>query len=1199
MSLRKIFLVLLFLIFVNASVFAAVDEILIESRYAYVNEATSVFFSVSAIPDSFSEPELLRVSSQKYPDGIDFNVSKSSGNFVVISFSAESASLSDGIPTIPVYEDEKDIVTISAVGGSVSDSFIVDAVKPKNSAEISVTPENANFEHLGLYYSRTITVDYSDGEISDAETFIDKHIVYLVPVSKINNYKSEYIKKYEDANTVRTKEINSLEPEIPDGNYYVVIDAKDIAGNYSDPEDVRKTKVNVYFDNEPPSPLELKINGENIAPGPTATIYTDQNVFDLSLVLSDVSGIASGIMEVYLPNGKTVSDTSYESGFLISKNEFAQALLGHTIKTNERFIVKVSATDNVSNTIQGDLNIVVDLTPPSTPKKNTLSIEDYNKSVTITWEKDASSDPVSGLKEYRVYKSTSNFSKITNQTLVCTTDTKTYTCKDNVVKDLGKTMYYGIVAVDNVGNISDANTQSIWTGPDNCYLKINNDAEFTNDSNVDLKIEYSRDINSMAISCNNGNPTATEAKKTTSFNLTTGSGCSTKNEEKTIYVKVISKNDPKRFSVCSSNIIFDNTAPTVPTDLKATTQADGSVKLTWSASTESVEPDSITYRIYYSTTNNVTNAAEYKETSSTNYVFRYNQDLNLYFKVSAMDLRKNESALSSAVQGSVRKIGPMFTINVEPSNDVNGEIYVNSGIKTIEFTSDEELLGLPKISIKKANSNNFIDILSTYDSATKKGSAKTEFAFSGVNVIRITGTNTKNEKADSELEIIMDNTDPDFNFSYNLVESTIYEIGLYDLPDDIFKVEYSVNDQNVIYFKQLAKDYNFSEYDFSETPDGNYTMYIHVYDKALNKKTKTFDYEIDLIDEDKVDCDNLRAEITNKIYIQEEKIGWFKEIHIIDATLEKTINDKKTTLLTKRSEGNEKYSAKNYVSAKDDYQFCLDELQAIDELIPEIEIIKTITLPVIYDANVPVSLEQIKDQNISLKTKELYDSNIIQVERTIDALKVNTQNYFSAKLTIKNKGTTAKEITIIENIPKSFAKNISKLIFDKEVEILVVDPVIKYTFKIPPNGSEELVYKSIVPVTADNVEQKYNTITQEFNTNVPLIVDGNISSEQLNIKKPINMQFIIYVIVAIFVIIIIMLIIGAINNYKNKKLELKPDSQKMMYDYFGKQEKETPNKETTKTEDTKNQENEDKSKKSESDKFNEDYQFILSAIKKR
>lgn len=1194
MSLRKIFLVLLFLIFVNALVFAEVTEILIDKDYTYVNEEKSVFFRV--FDSSFPEPATLHVSSLKDSTGIDFNVNSQSG-FVKISFSADSASLSGaGTPTIPVYDDKKDIVTISAVGGSVSDSFIVDKVNPTNQATINIIPTPGR--NSDNFYSEKITVDYSGGEISDSETYIDKHIVYLVPVSKINNYKSDYIRKYEDANTIRTKDINSLEPKIPDGNYYVVIDAKDIAGNYSSPEDVKNTKVNVYFDNEPPSPLELKIDNKIIAPGPTATIYTDQNVFDLSLVLSDVSGIASGLMTVSLPKGGPLP-SNYDSGFFISKDEFADALLGYTIETNDRFIVEVSATDNVGNTSQGDLNVVVDLTPPTVPNKNELTIEDYNKTVTITWKAGASSDGVSGLKEYRVYKSTSNFSKVTKQTLVCTTDIKTYTCKDNVVKDLGKTMYYGIVAVDSVGNISDANTQSIWTGPDKCSLIINNDAEFTNDPNINLRIGYSSDVNSMAISCNNGNPTATEAKKTTSFNLTTGSGCSTKNEEKTIYVKVISKKDPKRFSVCSSNIIFDNTAPTVPTDLKATTQADGSVKLTWSASTESVEPDSITYRIYYSTTNNVTNAAEYKETRTTNYVYRSNQDLNLYFKVSAMDLRNNESALSSSVQGSLRKIGPMFTINVEPSNDVNGEIYVNYGEKTIEFISDEALLENPKVSIKKANSNNFIDILSTYDSATKKGSAKTVFAISGVNVIKITGTNTKNEKASSELEIIMDNTEPDFNFSYNLVEPTVYEIGLYDLPDDIFKVEYSVNDQNVIYSVKQAKDYNLSEYDFSETPDGDYTMYINVYDKALNKKTKTFDYVIDLIDEDKVECDDLRDKITNKLKILEDEIDWFREIHIIDATLEQTINDKKTILLTKRSEGNDKYSAKNFVSAKRDYQLSWEEIQAIDDLLPEIEIIKSVTLPVIYDANVPVSLGQINDQNISLKTKELYDSNVIQVERTIDALKINTQNYFSVKLVIKNTSNTSKEITIVENIPKSFAKNVSKLIFDKEVEILVVDPVIKYTFKIPPNSSEELVYKSIVPVTAENVEQKYNVITQEFNTNVPLIVDGNVSSEQLNIKKPINMQFIIYVIVAIFVIIIIMLIIGAINNYKNKKLELKPDSKRMMYDYFGKQEKETSNKETTKTEDTKNQEKDEKSKKSESDKFNEDYQFILSAIKRR
>ncbi|HOZ35517.1 MAG TPA: hypothetical protein PLK55_00860 [archaeon] len=1200
MFLRKVILVLLILILVNSSIFAAVSEITINSGYNYVNIGKSVFFTVTA--DSY--PALLHISSN-IDDGIDFNVQNSDGS-AVVSFSAQSASITEGIPTIPV--GDSDIVTISAVGGGASATFTVDAVEPTNSAVISVN-YNGGIPNYLNFYSGAITVDYSNGTISDSETYIDKHIVYLVPVSSLNNYSSAYTTEYVDTNAIRTKDINSLAvPIISDGNYYIVIDANDIAGNYSDSDAVKNTKVNVYFDNTEATISDVIIKDSSVGNVSTGTVYTDKNVFDLAVILSDASGIANeSTMTVKLPNGGSRTDSSYSSGFLISEEEISAALAGHQVITSERYNVEISATDNVGNVYQDDFNIIVDLTPPSIPQKNELSIEDYDKNVTITWESGASSDGAgSGLKEYRVYKDDTTFTEISNQTLVCTTSTTTYTCKDADDKDIGDTIYYGVVGVDNVGNISDANTRSISTGPDNCTVKINDGDDFTNNPVVQLEIEFSDDVNAIGISCNNGSSTAIAADDNISFNLTTGTGCSTTNEEKTIYVKVISEDDPDRFSICSSDIIYDNTAPTVPTNLAATIQTDGSAKLTWTESTESVEPDTVKYRIYYSTSSNLTNTAEYKESTTNNYTFMSNQDINLYFKVSALDLRNNESALSSSVLANIKKIGPRFIIEVNPSNDVNGEIYVNSGAKTIEFLSDEALSENPQVSIKKANSSTYENILSTYDSTTKKGSATTAFVSSGINTIKITGENTKNETAYSELEIIMDSTTPDFNVTHELVDSVTYIIGLYNLPEDIFKVEYSVDDLNVIYSRQQVTDYNFSEYDLSETPDGNHTMYIHVYDKALNKKTKTFNYVVDLIDEDKVTCDLLRDKIANKLSTLEEEIDLFKAIKIIDSKLEQTINDKKTIIFTKRSEGNDKYSDQNYLSAKADYQFSLNEIQAIDDLLPEIEIIKSTTLSVIYDANVPVSLEEILDQNILVKTKALYDSNTIKVDRNFDALKIGTQNFFSVKLIIKNIGTISKEITIVENIPKSFASNVSNLIFNKEVEILVKDPIIKYNTAISPNGSEELIYTSLIPVTAVDVATKYNVITKEFNTKLPLIIDGNVSSEQLDIKKPINIQIIIYLIATILVIIIIILIIGAINNYKNKKIDIRPDSKKMMYDYFGKdgKEKQKANgpQEPSKTENTENktQTAEEKTKKSsESDKFNEDYQYILSAIKKR
>ena len=68
--------------------------------------------------------------------------------------------------------------------------------------------------------------------------------------------------------------------------------------------------------------------------------------------------------------------------------------------------------------------------------------------------------------------------------------------------------------------------------------------------------------------------------------------------EKTVYVEVESEDDPYLISKDSDYIRYDSTSPTVPTNLLATEQVNGSIKLTWTASIDSGSGlDS--YKIYY------------------------------------------------------------------------------------------------------------------------------------------------------------------------------------------------------------------------------------------------------------------------------------------------------------------------------------------------------------------------------------------------------------------------------------------------------------------------------------------------------------------------------------------------------------------------------------------------------------------------
>lgn len=1213
MFLKKALIILILLIMVNSSVYATVSEIDIFPEDEIVSlistNTRSIQFDIT-----IDSNETFHISSGKSA-GIYFDV-----NYInnpptyataILSKTATTASVdASGVPTIPV--NSEDIVTISADG--ISNSLSVDSVAPVNKhsplADIFSIAATRNYLN---FYAEKITINYTNSDLNDANLGIDKHIIYVVPVESINNYATAYTKKYVIANTSSSLDINSLlnttqHPKITDGNYYIVIDANDLAGNSIASADVIATKKNVYFDNTAPLKQLIKVGGLAIADMDitnSTLSYLKEKTYSLFASLTETSGINSGYLRIRMPNAwdhiAMVED--YVSGYTISEAQLITALEGYPPETADVYIVNLNATDNVGNSYNYDFNILVDLNTPPKPTINTLTIEDIDKNVTISWASGGADTGGSGFKEYKVYKGSGSFSTITNQELVCTTTSTS--CKDSDDKSNDDDIYYGVVAVDNAGNVSDANSVSIWTGPATCKVTINDNSEYTNTAVVDLEIDnLSSDVNAMSFSCNNSTySTAIAADDTNTFNITAGNGCSTTNEEKTVYVKVISKDYPTRFTICSDKIFFDNTAPTDPTNLKATPQSDGSVKLTWSASTEANDPDTVKYRVYYSTSSNLTNTSDYKEATTNTYTFSSNQDINLYFKVSALDLRNNESALSASVLANVKKIGPRFSITLDPSNDVNGKIYVSSGTKTIDFVSDETLTGSPQVSIKKANTSTYENITSTYDGNTKTGTASYNFATVGTNIIKINGTNTKNEQAGSELEVIMDNVVPDFNFNYELIDPITYKIWVYNLPTDVFKVEYLV-DTNVVYFKQQVTDYNFNSYDMRTTPDGNHTMYIKVYDNALNEKIKSFTYIIDLVDEDKVICDQLRDEIDISFKALEEDFDLFKAVGIIDEQLEVTINTKKSIILEKRAEGNAKYSDENYLYAKTDYQFAKNEIQAIYDLLPKIEIIKTTSTNIIYDANIVISLEEITDANTVSKTKALYDQNIVSATRNLEVLKIGNQNFFSVTLTINNNGSTAKELTIVETIPKSFANNVSKLIFNKEVEILVKDPVIKYTLTIPSKSSEEIIYRSLTPVTSVDATTKYNLITEAFMTKLPLIMDGNVTTDKLSIIKPINMNIIIYFFSVVILLVIAVLIISAINNYKNKKLEeFKPDAKKMMNDYFvsGDTEKnqgtsQKPIETETTSQEVKNPEDK---KKKEADKFNEDYQYILSAIKKR
>lgn len=1165
-------LLLLAMVLMTSTVFAEVTEITITTG-DYINKTQAIQFTVKS--DTY--PTLVKIKSSKDTNGVDFNVYSDRNHTAIVSLSATQSSLDANIPTI-ISNPEDDIV-ISDISNTKSDSIVMDNVQPNYDSTLTITPLGGFYEP---FYSGDINLNFT--LFDDNKTYIDKFIVYLVQVSADSNYATSFTKKYPDANTISYRVIHTISEGIPDGNYYLLVDANDIAGNYCAPADVLPKKKLIYIDNNAPTLLSVNLGAID-----NNKIYTDKNVFDLNVTLRDVSGIKQGSnMTITLPNGHFNYGTLLGSSFFVSMSEMSQGLVGHTVEDGDVFRVALDANDNVDNRYLYDFNIIYDGTPPTKPNKNSLEIEDRDKNVTISWGAGASTDSGSGLKEYRVYRDTSN--------LICVTGITTYECEDNSEKELDETLYYSLVAVDKAGNISDANVQSIWTGPE-CDITINDGNDFTKTPTVTIDISYSNDVNEVAFSCNGSSFSSYEAlddddeDDTKTFNITSGSGCNSYNEEKTIYARVKSKEHTDRTSICSSEIYYDTVAPTVPTNVKATTQSSGAVRISWNESEDENTNSDITYKLYYSLENDVTSSSPFFETESTSYLHTLNKDVNIYYRVSATDEVGNESALSSVVVGTARKIGADLTITITPSNKINDITYVGTGLKTIKYVSDESLSLAPQVSVKQGT-DPFVSVGTTYDNSTRAGESDFNFTKSGAGVVRIIAKNNSNETSTSELEFVIDTNLPSFDHEHT-VQGAIFEFKITGYPQDIYRVQYLLDNADELCLKSKA-DTNFNcVYDSSARPDGNKLITITVYDTALNYVTKEFTIVVDNIDEDRVLATQLKDELDANLSQIESDFELFLALGLL-STLDTTVQTKLDLAKVSKADGDKLFSDTNYSGAKEEYMLAKDLLQEISQKLPAITIETTNKVAeTVYDANTVLPTGTVNDANILRDTNALYATKSISVTRNFDVIKIGTQKFFSVTLILENASSSARTVTVIEEIPKSFSKGIEDLSFTGMVFVLNKDPVVSFVATIPANGTKQLTYRFMKPVTDVDSVTKYNVIKNNFTPSI--VLDGNVTTEKIIVKKTVDKNVFIYLILIIVLFIIVLLIINAVITHKNKstKVVVKPDAKADMAKYLGviKENEGSEKSEGGPETDTKKQQS--------PDTYQENYDYILSAIKKR
>lgn len=1187
---KKITIILLFVFLIfglNQISAYSINTFEIDQTYGGLNSSS---FSVTIEVDSSEglSQVPLTINSNKQATPISFYADLDSGNtfkaYFYIDFTASSSSTENGWPKIIV--NSADIVTVSSIDfPAKTDTLIIDGVKPVIG---NFTIEALGTNYNNYYYRGDVNLNLSG--FSDPQTYITNYIVYLVSPSNLETFKTNYVlKKTTDTNSSEIKlELNS---EVHDGDYYLLVDAVDVSLNTGDETTIKNNKVSLSLDNL--SPIVENFNLGTLVD--KSTYYVNSGNFNITIRFKD---LFSGINPTNPPTSITVKTPegvplNFNRDYNSSVNGFFVPI-SSTYTDGNVYQVSFKVNDFVDNNISYDFNIFIDSNGPTTPTAPTLTRSIDNNITVSSWG--TATDTGSGLKEYRVYRSTSSFTSYTNQSLICTVEaTEARTCVDTFSKSDDTTYYYGVVAVDKSNNLSAVKTSNIKTGP---KLEVNIDVSesYTNNPTPDIVLTLGSDVNVVRFSCNGSSFTSwIEVNNTTftysEFNITSGNGCTSASELKEVYVEAKSENSPYPVTRKSDTVKYDATPPTTPTNVKVSPLQNGGLKLTWSGSDDNYSGVK-SYRVYYSTASGVTTDNSYYTSTALNYSFTPNNNQTYYIKISAIDNAGNQSSLSSEVSGETKRFGPTFTFNLNPSNLIDGVDYVGLGKVLFKVASDEPLSKTPTVRIKFDSKAQETIIASYLDLIT---SFEYNFVEDGNVEIEITGTNNAGESSTDTYYLVVDATPPTFEVDYSIFNETIIKFNLKDYSPDLYKVEYQLNDKTGLAIIEDSNEDFYYEFDTNKFDDGDYNISIIGYDYALNTSTVEINFNIDNVNELEVELNNLIEQVNfNRDFIN-SSIKLYEELLI---KIDDSISEKLKTANTKATSAQSLIDANNLSPSIDLYNETNNLLLEIITLLPKQSVVKNKSFTYFYDVNKSVDIPTYTtDANIIKDTNQLYNQNILMVDRNFIVQEIDSVKYFSVSLEFKNTSNKDVTITFIEDIPKEFATKLSDLVFGEDVNVLDADPVVYTTITIPKNSSYTFRYNKKSIATDFDVLTKYDQIVFKK----PIILSGKVLEEQMIFKKSSKYNsdskiFGIIGIVLILIIIILIVIWQILKSKRNKErnLETIANSKGEINRYLGKGSASSTSLANPEEKKSVSEE----SKITKENAFESNYDYIIDAVKR-
>ena len=1184
---EKIIFILLFvfLIFGLNQVSAySINTFEIDQIYGGLNSSSfSVTIEVDSAVGLSQIP--LTINSTKQVTDINFSAVLDSGNtfkaFFYLDFVASSSSTEFGWPKIIVTSP--DTVTVKSIDyPSKSDTLIVDGVNP-TIGTFTIEALGTNYNN---YYSSDVNLNLSG--FSDSQTYINNYIVYLVTPSNLETFKTNYVlKKVTDTNS---SEINlNLNSTIADGSYYLLIDAVDASSNTGLETTIKSNKVSISLDNTPPTVSNFNL-GTLVD---NSIYYVSSGNFNITIGFED---LFSGININNPPTSITVKTP--DDIILITNTDYNSSVNGFYVPISSSYIsgdvykVSFKVSDYVDNNISYDFNVSIDGVGPTTPTAPTL-VRSVDNNITISsWG--TATDIGSGLKEYRVYRSTSDFTSYSNQSLICTVSSEeTKTCVDTSSKSDNTQYYYGVVAADKSNNLSQVVTSNIKTGP---KLEINIDVseDYTNNPTPDIDLTLGSDVNLVRFSCNGSSFTSwIEVNKTTftysEFNIISGNGCTSTSELKEIFVEAKSEDSPYTITRKSDSVKYDGTPPTTPTNVTVSPLQKGGLKLNWSESDDTYSGVK-GYRVYYSTTPGVTTENQYYYASQNNYSFNPNKNQTYYIKILAIDNAENQSTLSSEVSGDTKRFGPTFIFSLNPSNLIDGINYVGLGLVYFKVASDEALSKTPVVKIK-LNSSSQETISPTYSNLI------TSFEYNFINdgnvEIEITGINNAGESSTDTLNLVVDASPPTFELDYNIFNETIIKFNLKNYSPDLYKVQYLLNEITEICVIEDSNNDFSCDLDTNSYDDGDYNISVIGYDYALNNSSIEINFNIDNVNELEVERNNLISQVNLNVDLISSSIKLYESLLI---NINESVSEKLVTAKAKITSAQGLIDENNLSASIDLYNEANNLLLEIISLLPKQSIIKNKSFTYFFDANKSINISTYtSDLNVIKDTNNLYYENALIVDRNFIVQEIDSVKYFSVSLEFKNPSNKDITITFIEDVPKEFANKVSDLIFSEDVNVLDPDPVVYTNITIPKNSSYTFRYNKKSVATDFDVLTKYDQISFKS----PTILSGKVTEDKIIFKKSTKFDSKIFGIIGIVLILIIIILIVIWQILKSKRnkersLETIANSKTEINSYLGKPGDSLGSKSSLEDDSSAPE----KSKISKENAFQSNYDYIIDAVKR-